>query len=589
MNVPLRGWRLGQNSPARPLLSAGTACQDRYNYTKSGRQFSVRGIRQLTKLVADPPSTPSGCTSLLGKTGFNDWQASCRDPAGPQVGGLVRCVECETEPLTPGHFCECCGRKLSLAVSATVEAPAVPVVEASRCTAPGGPCESCGGPSSHGSLCEPCQSAFQLVIDASRSAPLTPEIAHQVEPFAPVTALSIPAPSASQSTPVGVTILAPACDESAGEPFNADSSAMNAVLTEPVEAVASETSLALTAPEVTRFVAIEAPTSAPDAIETQPAHAGAERSAASVAETAKLESAHADLAAKETPWPEVASLPDPEPARAQTPFVEAAATEPDAVRVTENPAASAQESTAQWMGLAVAAIIAVAAMGVPLGVWLGTRHQRQPEPRQAAVPAVQKAPAAAAPDLAASAPTKDREVLTANPQATAVAQPKTAAPGVPSAKASARTPAKTARKLDATPGPIVPQPLPGQVVQGLADSPVAELPPVAAPPRIVAPTPPTGRMFEPADVDETPRIATRVEPQLTDDIVKHFPNDVVVVRVLVSQSGHPFRISLLRHSLGGRSLDDAVVAAVSQWTFSPARKRGEAVSCWMNIGVPVGR
>jgi hypothetical protein len=38
----------------------------------------------------------------------------------------------------------------------------------------------------------------------------------------------------------------------------------------------------------------------------------------------------------------------------------------------------------------------------------------------------------------------------------------------------------------------------------------------------------------------------------------------------------------------GRPLDEAVVAAVTQWTFSPARKRGEAVSCWYNIGVPLG-
>jgi hypothetical protein len=32
-------------------------------------------------------------------------------------------------------------------------------------------------------------------------------------------------------------------------------------------------------------------------------------------------------------------------------------------------------------------------------------------------------------------------------------------------------------------------------------------------------------------------------------------------------------------------VDDAVVAAVKQWTFTPARKRGEAVSCWFNVGV----
>jgi TonB family protein len=66
-------------------------------------------------------------------------------------------------------------------------------------------------------------------------------------------------------------------------------------------------------------------------------------------------------------------------------------------------------------------------------------------------------------------------------------------------------------------------------------------------------------------------------------------NDVVVVRVLVSQTGHPSVVSLLRRSKAGSALDEAVVAAVKQWTFSPARKRGEAVSCWFNVGVPINR
>ena len=176
------------------------------------------------------------------------------------MGGVVRCVECETEPLTPEHFCECCGRKLSVEERTAVEAnpaPAAPVV--ARRAAPGGPCESCGGPSSDGPLCESCQSAFQSVIDGSTSAPLTPAIAHHVEQFAPVTAVSIPAPGAPQSASPEATMLAPACGESARESFNTDWSAMNAV-------------------------------------ETKPAHAEAARPTATLAETAKSESAHADLA-----------------------------------------------------------------------------------------------------------------------------------------------------------------------------------------------------------------------------------------------------------------------------------------------------
>ena len=103
------------------------------------------------------------------------------------------------------------------------------------------------------------------------------------------------------------------------------------------------------------------------------------------------------------------------------------------------------------------------------------------------------------------------------------------------------------------------------------------------------PEPPTGRFFERNDVDQSPQVATRVEPQLPAHLAARAQNDVVVVRVLVSRTGHAFRINLLRGSRLGRSADDAVVAAVTQWTFSPAIKRGEPVNCWFNIGVPLGR
>jgi TonB family protein len=113
-------------------------------------------------------------------------------------------------------------------------------------------------------------------------------------------------------------------------------------------------------------------------------------------------------------------------------------------------------------------------------------------------------------------------------------------------------------------------------------------PPPPTPVAAIAREAPIGRLFEPGDVDEAPQVATRVEPQLPGDLPVGRLNDIVVVRVLVSQTGHPFRVNLLRRSKVGRSLDDAVVAAVTKWTFSPARKRGEAVSCWYNIGVPLG-
>jgi outer membrane biosynthesis protein TonB len=41
--------------------------------------------------------------------------------------------------------------------------------------------------------------------------------------------------------------------------------------------------------------------------------------------------------------------------------------------------------------------------------------------------------------------------------------------------------------------------------------------------------------------------------------------------------------------MAGPSLDVAIVAAVRQWTFVPAKKRGASVSCWFHVGVPVSR
>jgi protein TonB len=112
---------------------------------------------------------------------------------------------------------------------------------------------------------------------------------------------------------------------------------------------------------------------------------------------------------------------------------------------------------------------------------------------------------------------------------------------------------------------------------------------VAAPAPKPEPPAPVGPFFELRDVNETPRVATRVEPQVPDDLRNRQLNEVVIVRVLVTQAGHPSLVNLLRRSKAGPSLDNAILAAVKQWTFVPAKKRGEAVSCWYHVGVPVSQ
>jgi TonB family protein len=97
-----------------------------------------------------------------------------------------------------------------------------------------------------------------------------------------------------------------------------------------------------------------------------------------------------------------------------------------------------------------------------------------------------------------------------------------------------------------------------------------------------------GPIFELRDVSESPRIATQHAPKLPADLRTRAVKEIVVVRALVSQNGRPSRISLLRRSKTGPEMDDVILASVNQWTFSPARKKGEPVNCWFNFAVQVG-
>jgi TonB family protein len=138
-------------------------------------------------------------------------------------------------------------------------------------------------------------------------------------------------------------------------------------------------------------------------------------------------------------------------------------------------------------------------------------------------------------------------------------------------------------------GPLVEK----QAVAVLTAAPVIAKPAVninaAAPkPAEAAPIAAVGPFFETRDVNEQPRIETRARPRLPAELKNRPLNEVVVVRALVSQSGRPSRISLLRRSKIGPELDDIVVEAVNRWTFAPAKKKGEAVSCWFNFAVQVG-
>jgi hypothetical protein len=234
--------------------------------------------------------------------------------------------------------------------------------------------------------------------------------------------------------------------------------------------------------------------------------------------------------------------------------------------------------------LAAAAVVIVTVVAAPdaarsLGIELPLLTARL-EPN--AVPPAETAPGentapVKAPDAPKKAATDEAEGVRKAPAPPAKPAARARAAAKPAAKPAARVPPAepvlAARLTTETVAPVAAVPAP---------------PPVVETARAIAPAAPSGRVFEPTDVDQAPQVATRVEPRIPGELKGSVSSDIVIVRVLVSQSGHPYRISLLRRSRVGPSVDDLVVAAVNQWTFSPARKRGEAVSSWYNVGVPLG-
>jgi len=422
----------------------------------------------------------------------------------------VRCIECQTEPLTPGHYCECCGHKLS-----PQERKAFNTHSASPVTT--------------------------AVANVSRveEVPSTPSWAGS---------------SARASSPDPIVSSAP---------HHGWSTASDTAETARREAIKIEAA----SPETVK----------PAAATTEPLKTEALRTEAGNTDAIKTPGADADSAHSRT---ETLS-----PGTFATYF-----------NATPLPAS-------RLMGLAAVAALAVAAIGMPLGAWVGIWRSSQPhsdERSQHAAP-IQKAPAAdhhATPLSVVPTPAEpsSRERTVSIPpkrEIVASVQPRaTVSTSLPPVTVRPSAPAKTVRQVDqpARQAATVPAPAPAvEAPAPVAAPPVVEPEAAAEPPRPAAPAPPAGRIFETFDVDESPRVATRIEPQFPGDLPERPVNDVVVVRVLVSQAGHPYSVAVLRRSRAGRALDDAVVAAVTRWTFSPAQKRGEAVSCWLNIGVAVGR
>jgi periplasmic protein TonB len=163
------------------------------------------------------------------------------------------------------------------------------------------------------------------------------------------------------------------------------------------------------------------------------------------------------------------------------------------------------------------------------------------------------------------------------------APPRPVAPAPPaSTRATPKKPAATA----AVPGtgPVAaPEPAPLLVA---TPPPVVAAPTAAAPPpaSVQAEAVPLGQIFEVSQVELRPSVTTRFDPVLPARIGGTTPV-VVIVRVLVSASGRAVESSPVKNPSNDAGLGASAAAIVRQWAFAPARKKGQPVSCWLNVGV----
>ena len=425
----------------------------------------------------------------------------------------------------------------------------------------GSRCESCGGAADDGDLCATCKNAFHTLFDNSARAQLDPSGA---------------------SPDVEATVILPTSIALSAQPLPvADTS----VISVPAAVVP----VVVAAPVAAAAPAADAPSTAAPVLESLPEppkiRIRAEQPAAPVAAQTVAE-----------PGVELqAAVAEAKPARPARPRA-VAGPSPKANASAQPPAMpsvpAAGRSRIGTLGAAAAVVVVLAAIGFPLSrLWLGG-HESSPVIREEP-----SAPAAATP---APIPAASPAVIDPAPAATASAEAAPPAPAAPVAlapakpvappaarSAAAKAPSKNARPVvPVKPVPVATAPIP--VVAAVPEVVVAA--PVVVPePRPEPPAAALGPFYEVRDVNQPPAVATRVEPRIPEELRASAASEIVIARVLVTQTGRAQTVTLLRRSKAGAALDDAIVAAVKQWTFAPARRRGEAVSCWYNLGVPVGR
>jgi protein TonB len=104
-------------------------------------------------------------------------------------------------------------------------------------------------------------------------------------------------------------------------------------------------------------------------------------------------------------------------------------------------------------------------------------------------------------------------------------------------------------------------------------------------PAVSASTEPMAAGPSPAAVlEESAKIKRIVKPIYPAAALRARIGGTVLLRVLVSETGEPIQVDVIRGVRGG--LSEAAAAAVKRWTFEPARRNGVPVQSWTTIPIP---
>jgi protein TonB len=556
----------------------------------------------------------------------------------------VYCDHCQTTVVEGARFCPFCGGKLTEAPVAEGAAETMVPSQAPTIALTIGPCESCGAPSLPGStLCLPCTRAFESILGKQPAAPVaaavTPPVPRAAGTADAATLLQRQAPvlpsAPGGSTSEAATVLSGAIgrhdvalvedaldddeeyEDEADELMAEEAATALAVAPPPVPPQAPRPAPRPAAPAVSATDSMDWTT--PAAVSTD--HEGivalppwARKGPDADAELA-ADAASEAPGAEPTPWWErngqqsPAGAARPEAARYVPPPAVAppasASLESTLARQAMRPksptavaaalhavprASSGRRSRSLLIG---AALAGVAAIGTPV-MWKLAFASRptvvsartiesaaQPEPVAPRAERVHGTPAPAPAPIAPPRVYEDLQPLAPEP-------PAPAAPVVAPPPAITRaTPKPSATKKPAVTPAVVPVAAPEPAPLLVATPPPVVAAPAAAarpPASVQAESVPLGQIFEAPQVDVRPSVTNRFDPVLPARMAGTTPM-VVIVRVLVSASGRAVESSPVKNPSNDAGLGATAAATVRQWAFAPARKKGQPVSCWVNVGV----